>query len=89
MLGSFLSNNIGDDVVADPVTVKTFQNPRVNRLADRILFPVRHQPGVGDLVLAAMNRLREFSEISNEAKWRLAAAYALAGQKEASERKKS
>ncbi|MFL1010704.1 MG2 domain-containing protein [Flavisericum labens] len=35
--------------------------------------------------LAAMNRLREFSEISNEAKWRLAAAYALAGQNEASE----
>lgn len=35
--------------------------------------------------LAAMNRLREFSEISNEAKWRLAAAYALAGQTEASE----
>lgn len=35
--------------------------------------------------LASMNRLREFKEISNEAKWRLAAAYALAGQKEASE----
>lgn len=35
--------------------------------------------------LSSMNRLREFSEISNEAKWRLAAAYALAGQKEASE----
>ena len=35
--------------------------------------------------LAAMNRLREFTEISNEAKWRLAAAYALAGQNEASE----
>ncbi|MDC0009367.1 MG2 domain-containing protein [Winogradskyella sp.] len=35
--------------------------------------------------LASMNRLREFSEISNDAKWRLAAAYALAGQKEASE----
>lgn len=35
--------------------------------------------------LSAMNRLREFTEISNEAKWRLAAAYALAGQKEASE----
>ena len=34
--------------------------------------------------LAAMNRLREFSEISNEGKWRLAAAYALAGQNEAS-----
>ncbi|WGD35933.1 MG2 domain-containing protein [Olleya sp. YS] len=34
--------------------------------------------------LAAMNRLREFSEISNEAKWRLAAAYALARQTEAS-----
>lgn len=34
--------------------------------------------------LAAMNRLREFSELSNDAKWRLAAAYALAGQKEAS-----
>ncbi len=38
----------------------------------------------GSSDLAAMNRLREFSEISNEAKWRLAAAYALAGQKEAS-----
>lgn len=34
--------------------------------------------------LASMNRLREFSELSNEAKWRLAAAYALAGQTEAS-----
>ncbi len=32
--------------------------------------------------LAAMNRLREFTEISNEGRWRLAAAYALAGQKE-------
>lgn len=39
----------------------------------------------GEPDLAAMNRLREFSEISNEAKWRLAAAYALAGQKEASQ----
>jgi len=38
----------------------------------------------GSPELAAMNRLREFSEISNEAKWRLAAAYALAGQTEAS-----
>tara|TARA_R110002033_G_scaffold68300_3_gene119563 strand:+ start:3272 stop:8845 length:5574 start_codon:yes stop_codon:yes gene_type:complete len=35
--------------------------------------------------LASMNRLREFEEISNEAKWRLAATYALAGQKEASD----
>jgi uncharacterized protein YfaS (alpha-2-macroglobulin family) len=35
--------------------------------------------------LASMNRLRAFDEISNEAKWRLAAAYALAGQKEASD----
>ena len=34
--------------------------------------------------LASMNRLREFTELSNDAKWRLAAAYALAGQKEAS-----
>ena len=34
--------------------------------------------------LGSMNRLREFTEISNEAKWRLAAAYALAGQNEAS-----
>lgn len=40
----------------------------------------------GSSDLAAMNRLREFSEISNEAKWRLAAAYALAGQKEASDK---
>jgi uncharacterized protein YfaS (alpha-2-macroglobulin family) len=34
--------------------------------------------------LSSMNRLREFSALSNNAKWRLAAAYALAGQKEAS-----
>lgn len=34
--------------------------------------------------LSSMNRLREFVELSNEAKWRLAAAYALAGQIEAS-----
>ena len=33
--------------------------------------------------LASMNRLREFNELSNDAKWRLAAAYALAGQREA------
>ncbi len=33
--------------------------------------------------LASMNRLREFNAISNDAKWRLAGAYALAGQKEA------
>ena len=35
--------------------------------------------------LSAMNRLREYNKISNEAKWRLAAAYALVGQKEASD----
>ena len=34
--------------------------------------------------LSAMNRLREFKQISNDAKWRLAATYALVGQKEAS-----
>ena len=39
----------------------------------------------GSADLASMNRLREFEEISNEAKWRLAAAYALAGQQEASD----
>ncbi len=33
--------------------------------------------------LASMNRLKEFSELSNDAKWRLAAAYGLAGQPEA------
>ncbi|MBQ0768502.1 MAG: hypothetical protein KBT58_04370 [Bizionia sp.] len=38
----------------------------------------------GDADLSAMNRLKEFTELSNEAKWRLAAAYALAGQNEAS-----
>ncbi len=36
----------------------------------------------GEPDLAAMNRLREFKEISNEGRWRLAAAYALVGQKE-------
>ena len=35
--------------------------------------------------LSAMNRLREFKLISNEAKWRLAATYALVGQKEAAD----
>jgi uncharacterized protein YfaS (alpha-2-macroglobulin family) len=33
--------------------------------------------------LASMNRLKEFEELSNDGKWRLAAAYALAGQPEA------
>jgi len=33
--------------------------------------------------LASMNRLKEFAALSNEAKWRLAAAYGLAGQAEA------
>ena len=36
----------------------------------------------GHADLASMNRLREFNQLSNDAKWRLAAAYALAGQKE-------
>ncbi|NER17279.1 alpha-2-macroglobulin family protein [Spongiivirga citrea] len=40
----------------------------------------------GNPDLVSMNRLREFSEISNDAKWRLAAAYALAGQKEAADK---
>ncbi len=40
----------------------------------------------GNADLGAMNRLREYEGISNEAKWRLAAAYALIGQKEASQR---
>ena len=35
--------------------------------------------------LSAMNRLREFPQLSNDAKWRLAAAYMLVGQKEASD----
>lgn len=35
--------------------------------------------------LASMNRLREFANITNTAKWRLAAAYALSGQKDAAE----
>jgi len=33
--------------------------------------------------LSSMNRLREYSKLSNAAKWRLAAAYALSSQKEA------
>ncbi|NOY46691.1 MAG: hypothetical protein GXO84_00455 [Chlorobi bacterium] len=33
--------------------------------------------------LGAMNRLKEFGNLSNDAKWRLAAAYGLAGQTEA------
>lgn len=38
----------------------------------------------GNPDLGAMNRLREYDRISNDAKWRLAAAYALIGQKQAS-----
>ena len=38
----------------------------------------------GNADLGAMNRLREFDELSNAAKWRLAAAYALVGQQQAS-----
>ena len=37
----------------------------------------------GSADLSAMNRLREIKQISNNAKWRLAATYALVGQKEA------
>ncbi|MDO1501987.1 MG2 domain-containing protein [Winogradskyella maritima] len=40
---------------------------------------------VGEADLASMNRLRNFDQLSNNAKWRLALAYALAGQKEASD----
>jgi len=36
----------------------------------------------GQPELAAMNRLRESQHMTNDAKWRLAAAYALAGRKE-------
>ena len=36
--------------------------------------------------LSSMNRIREMKGLSNDAKWRLAAAYALVGQKEVSEK---
>ena len=36
----------------------------------------------GDAELGAMNRMRERDNLTHESKWRLAAAYALAGQKE-------
>ncbi len=39
----------------------------------------------GQPELAAMNRLRESNTMSNDAKWRLAAAYALAGKKNVAE----
>ena len=39
----------------------------------------------GQPELAAMNRLRESKNMSNDAKWRLAAAYALAGKKKVAE----
>ena len=39
----------------------------------------------GQPELAAMNRLRESKHLSNDAKWRLAAAYALAGKKQVAE----
>ncbi|HBY68177.1 MAG TPA: hypothetical protein DEG69_10705, partial [Flavobacteriaceae bacterium] len=39
----------------------------------------------GQPELAAMNRLRESKNLSNDAKWRLAAAYALAGKKNVAE----
>jgi len=40
---------------------------------------------IGSPDLSAMNRLREFKNLTNEAKWRLAATYALVGQQEAAE----
>ncbi len=39
----------------------------------------------GQPELAAMNRLRESNKLSNDGKWRLAAAYALAGKKSVAE----
>ncbi|MEL6811677.1 MAG: MG2 domain-containing protein [Bacteroidota bacterium] len=39
----------------------------------------------GQPELAAMNRLRESKDLSNDAKWRLAAAYALAGKQKVAE----
>lgn len=39
----------------------------------------------GQAELASMNRLRESKNLSNDAKWRLAAAYALAGKKKVAE----
>ena len=39
----------------------------------------------GQPELASMNRLRESKNLSNDAKWRLAAAYALAGKKKVAE----
>ena len=39
----------------------------------------------GQPELAAMNRLRESKDLSNDGKWRLAAAYALAGKKQVAE----
>ena len=39
----------------------------------------------GQPELAAMNRLRESKDLSNDAKWRLAAAYALSGKKKVAE----
>ncbi len=41
---------------------------------------------LGEADLASMNRLRESKDLDNNAKWRLAAAYALAGQKQIAER---
>ncbi len=40
----------------------------------------------GQAEMGAMNRLREMSSLSLQARWRLAAAYALAGQPEAAQR---
>lgn len=40
----------------------------------------------GQPELAAMNRLRESDQMSNEAKWRLAGAYALTGKKEVAQK---
>lgn len=40
----------------------------------------------GQPELAAMNRLRESKHLSNDAKWRLAASYALAGKKEVAQK---
>ena len=55
----FLSYDIGDDFVADPVAVKTIQNPIVDRFADGVLFPFGHQFGIAVLALSAMDRFNK------------------------------
>lgn len=79
---SFLSNwlNYQQNAARQWRNATTYYNSSLTQAYRLYTLALAGQPE-----LAAMNRLREGSAMSNDAKWRLAAAYALAGKKDVAE----